>query len=96
MKRASVSVHPKVKKKIGRPATGRDPAVTSRIPPKILEKVTAWAKTKGHSRSVAIVYFLARGLISEDQMPEPKSPSDVIRELLEQANAAASKRKGKA
>ncbi len=54
----------KVKKKIGRPATGRDPAVTVRIPPKVLSAVLRWGKRHDYNRSVAIVGLIQRGLKS--------------------------------
>jgi hypothetical protein len=62
MRRATVLVHPKKKKKIGRPATGRDPAVTVRIPQETLDAVTRWAKQHDYNRSTAIVDLVERGL----------------------------------
>jgi DNA-binding LacI/PurR family transcriptional regulator len=54
----------KVKKKMGRPATGRDPAITIRIPPETLARVMRWAKKHNYNRSVAVVGLVERGLKS--------------------------------
>jgi hypothetical protein len=62
MKRSRHSVHQKPKKKMGRPATGRDPAVTVRIPPDMLDEIERWAKANGCSRSAAVVAMIGRGL----------------------------------
>jgi len=67
MKGARVSVHQKPKNKIGRPATGRDPAVTIRIPKDVLERVMRWAKKHNYNRSIAIVRLIERGLRSADE-----------------------------
>jgi hypothetical protein len=47
----SIKVHQK--KKVGRPATGRDPAVTVRLPSAVLNEVEAWAAANDSSRSDA-------------------------------------------
>jgi hypothetical protein len=52
----------KVKKRVGRPATGRDPAVTIRIPPEVLAEIMRWAKKHGYNRSTAIVGLIQRAL----------------------------------
>jgi hypothetical protein len=59
MGKSTVSVH---KKKIGRPATGHDPAVTVRIPAGVLEAVGKWAERNGYSRSSAIALLVDLGL----------------------------------
>jgi Arc/MetJ-type ribon-helix-helix transcriptional regulator len=53
--RKSIKVH---QKKRGRPATGRDPAVTVRLPKNLLRNVDAWAKWKEFDRSEAIRVLL--------------------------------------
>jgi hypothetical protein len=50
------------KKKRGRPATGRDPHVTSRMPQRLIEKVEAWAAANATGRSEAIRRLVERGL----------------------------------
>ena len=59
--RKSIKVH---QKKIGRPATGRDPAVTIRLPEKVLDDVETWAsKQEGDlNRSQAIRALVEIGL----------------------------------
>jgi hypothetical protein len=60
MKR-SISVH---QKKRGRPATGRDPAVTIRLPEKVLALVERWAMSQEDHppRSQAIRRLVELGL----------------------------------
>ena len=57
----SIKVH---QKKPGRPATGRDPAVTVRLPKDVLEDLEIWAaKQEGHpNRSQAIRRLVELGL----------------------------------
>jgi hypothetical protein len=47
----SIKVTPK--KRRGRPATGRDPHVTSRMPQPLIDQVEAWASANGATRSEA-------------------------------------------
>jgi hypothetical protein len=47
----SIKVH---QKKLGRPATGRDPAVTARMPQSIIDQIERWAQSQGATRSEAI------------------------------------------
>jgi hypothetical protein len=61
-KQSRHSVHKKPRKKMGRPATGHDPAVTVRIPQEVLDEVLRWAKKHGYSRSTAIAGLVERGL----------------------------------
>jgi hypothetical protein len=56
----SIKVHQK--KKVGRPATGRDPAVTVRLPSALLSKAEAWATAHDTSRSEAIRRLVELGL----------------------------------
>jgi predicted DNA binding CopG/RHH family protein len=56
----SIKVH---QKRRGRPATGRDPAVTIRIPESVLAAVKEWAAKEGiDTRSAAIVRLVELGL----------------------------------
>jgi hypothetical protein len=56
----SIKVTPK--KRRGRPATGRDPHVTSRMPPGLLAEVEAWATANDTTRSEAIRRLVELGL----------------------------------
>ena len=60
--RKSIKVHQK--KKVGRPATGRDPAVTIRLPKAVLEAVKAWSLSQDDNpnRSQAIGRLVELGL----------------------------------
>jgi len=57
----SIKVH---QKKSGRPATGRDPAVTIRLPQAVLDGVATWATKQddGPNRSRAIRRLVELGL----------------------------------
>jgi hypothetical protein len=57
----SIKVH---QKKLGRPATGRDPAVTIRLPEKVLADVEAWAAKQDSdlNRSQAVRRLVELGL----------------------------------
>jgi hypothetical protein len=52
------------KKKLGRPATGRDPTMSLRMPPEIRSRVENWAKTqdKKFTLSKAFVHLVELGL----------------------------------
>jgi len=56
----SIKVHPK--KKRGRPATGKDPLVSARLPQELIDSVEAWASANGASRSEAIRRLVELGL----------------------------------
>ena len=67
-----------ISKKRGRPATGRDPVTSIRLPPILTTKLDAWAARKGHSRSEAI-----RAMI-EDRLARSRSNAhDVAGEHLD-------------
>jgi hypothetical protein len=57
----SIKVH---QKKLGRPATGRDPAVTVRLPKEVLDDVETWAAKQGSdlNRSQSIRRLVEIGL----------------------------------
>jgi hypothetical protein len=55
----SIRVRPK---KRGRPATGKDPQVTLRMPPVLIEEADAWAAANGTVRSEAIRRLVEIGL----------------------------------
>jgi hypothetical protein len=49
-------------KRLGRPATGRDPLVAVRLPEDLLAKVTRWANIYGMDRSAALRSLIDLGL----------------------------------
>jgi Arc/MetJ-type ribon-helix-helix transcriptional regulator len=57
--RKSIKVH---QKKRGRPATGRDPAITVRLPSKVITDINRWASDNSVGRSEAIRRLLERAL----------------------------------
>lgn len=61
----SIKVTPK---KRGRPATGRDPHVTARLPVDLVAEIEAWASMNQVSRSQAI-----RSLIEQALAAQPKA-----------------------
>jgi Ribbon-helix-helix protein, copG family len=58
--RKSIKVHPK--KRRGRPATGKDPLVSARLPQELIDSVAAWASVNSASRSEAIRRLVELGL----------------------------------
>jgi hypothetical protein len=56
----SIKVHPK--KKRGRPATGKDPLISARVPPEVVASIEAWGVAKGVTRSEAIRRLVELGL----------------------------------
>src|SRR5690242_2132906 len=58
----SISVDQKRKRGRGRPATGRDPMVSARIPRPIIDKVDAYAAAQDCTRSKAIAQLVELGL----------------------------------
>src|SRR6266446_8417334 len=66
----SIAVTPK-KRGRGRPATGRDPLITARLPPEMIAAVQDWALQNRTSRSDAIRQLIAVGLAGA---PAPRKP----------------------
>jgi hypothetical protein len=60
MKRSNIKVTPK--KRRGRPATGRDPHVTTRMPEEMISQIDDWAEANGLGRSEAIRRLVELGL----------------------------------
>jgi hypothetical protein len=58
--RKSIKVHPK--KRRGRPATGKDPLVSARLPQELIDSVEAWASANSASRSEAVRRLIEIGL----------------------------------
>jgi hypothetical protein len=50
------------KRKRGRPATGRDPMVSARVPSEIIRQVDVWAAKHDTTRSRAISQLIKSGL----------------------------------
>ncbi len=46
----------------GRPVTGRDPAVSARVPKEVLARVDEWAAAYNYTRSEAIARLLENAL----------------------------------
>jgi hypothetical protein len=72
----SIKVHQK-KRGRGRPATGRDPAVTIRIPEKVLTAAKRWATSQGiKTRSETIVRLVEIGLAGGRKIPVFRASDD--------------------
>jgi hypothetical protein len=56
----SIKVQPK--KRLGRPATGKDPLLTVRAPREIIEAIDAWARKNEANRSEAVRRLVELGL----------------------------------
>jgi hypothetical protein len=53
---------PAVRKRPGRPATGRDPVVGGRVPQATIDAMDAWAQAHGKTRSEALGLLIDAGL----------------------------------
>lgn len=90
-------------KKRGRPTTGRDPAVTIRLPENVLALVERWAKSQGDqpSRSKAIRQLVERGLSSAPVSPRVLSTAkqsaaraaELATNALDECNASIPRRR---
>jgi Arc/MetJ-type ribon-helix-helix transcriptional regulator len=56
----SIKVHPK--KRRGRPATGKDPLVSARLPQQVIDKIEEWSASAEVTRSEAIRRLVELGL----------------------------------
>jgi hypothetical protein len=56
----------------GRPATGRDPTITGRVPENVISAMDEWAERRGVTRSTAMAQLIELGL-----KHAPKSPPKV-------------------
>jgi Arc/MetJ-type ribon-helix-helix transcriptional regulator len=68
----SITVTPK-KRGRGRPATGRDPVMTVRLPDELTARIDEHAERRGESRSEVMRRFLELGLESE-AAAKPRRP----------------------
>ena len=58
----SIKVHPK--KRRGRPATGKDPLLSARLPAKLIETIELIAASETLSKSEAVRQLIERGVQS--------------------------------
>jgi hypothetical protein len=65
----STKVHPK--KKRGRPATGKDPLVSARLPRPLIDQVEQWSVPKRVTRSEAIRRLVELGLTVKTKATQP-------------------------
>jgi Arc/MetJ-type ribon-helix-helix transcriptional regulator len=77
----SIKVHPK--KRRGRPATGKDPLVSARLPQTLIDQVEDWAATNEASRSEAIRRLVELGLTVKTE-ERPKSEDTKQRQKTKQ------------
>ncbi len=77
--RKSIAVSPK--KKVGRPATGRDPHVTARFPESLVAEVEAWAASNAATRSEAIRRLVELGLTVKVPQRKNTSQTDRAKEM---------------
>lgn len=61
-------------KKVGRPATGRDPAISARVPESVVEAIDAWAEAASTTRSDAIAKLIGLGV----ETPAAKYPREIL------------------
>ena len=78
----SIKVHQK--KRRGRPATGKDPLVSARLPQELIDQVEDWATTNEASRSEAIRRLVEIGLTVKTR---PKQPSPAHAERAKEVAA---------
>ena len=81
-----------VPKKRGRPATGKDPLVATRMPPALIKSIDAWAATRADgSRSEAIRRLVELGLAGSRPMQQrsPKAASKASALAGQQIDALA-------
>jgi Arc/MetJ-type ribon-helix-helix transcriptional regulator len=75
--RKSIKVHPK--KRRGRPATGKDPLISARVPQSLIDEIEEWSKRHGATRSEAIRRLIEAGLNDDDDN------ADGARSMIERA-----------
>jgi Arc/MetJ-type ribon-helix-helix transcriptional regulator len=79
----SISVH---QKKRGRPATGRDPAITVRLPIALISAIDRWGARNSFSRSEAIRKLLEQTpALSRDKAPSNERKARKTAELAGRA-----------
>jgi hypothetical protein len=80
----SIKVEPKRR---GRPATGKDPLLTTRAPRETISAIEAWASKNGVTRSEAIRRLVELGLTVRARKPKqaPAAGADRAKELASKA-----------
>jgi predicted DNA-binding protein len=75
----SISVDQNKKRRPGRPATGRDPALSARVPKEVLARLDQWAAATGRTRSEAVAALLDLGLAAANSSALAVSPAKPTR-----------------
>jgi hypothetical protein len=75
--RKSIKVH--LKKRRGRPATGKDPLVSARLAQELIDSVEAWASSNRASRSEAIRRLVELGLKTQAPTKLRRSTPNKVR-----------------
>ena len=83
----SIKVHPK--KRRGRPATGKDPLVSARLPQALIDQVEDWATTNEASRSEAIRRLVEIGLTVKTKSPSKSEDHSKIDDQKQRAREMA-------
>ena len=65
MKEATPKKHGGPRPGSGRPATGKDPVMTARVPQELIDHLEEWAKASGITRSQALRIFIENGLLKK-------------------------------
>jgi hypothetical protein len=82
--RKSIKVAPK--KRRGRPATGKDPHIAARMPPRLIAEVEAWASSNSTTRSDAFRRLVEIGLTVKTKSKQPSAAlADRAKELATKA-----------
>jgi hypothetical protein len=85
----SVKVHPK--KRRGRPATGKDPLVSARLPQRLIDQVEQWSASNAVTRSEAIRRLVEIGLtVKKKSRPTNRMRATRAAELAAEALASLS------
>lgn len=63
MKEATPKKHGGARPGSGRPATGKDPVLTARVPQVLIDDLEKWAQASGVTRSQALRLFIENGLM---------------------------------
>jgi hypothetical protein len=58
----------------GRPATGKDPVLTARVPRGLIDELEKWAEESGMTRSEALRIFIENGVLKK-----PRRPTQIVK-----------------
>jgi Arc/MetJ-type ribon-helix-helix transcriptional regulator len=81
----SIKVHPK--KRRGRPATGKDPLVSARLPQALIDQIEQWSASAEVTRSEAIRRLVELGLTVKTPARHMSKPARAARAVELAANA---------